>query len=123
MNLSRHYRPGQNIKVEGQPGPFVADVNQFKTFPSKKGKNVFLLSTMYSVPGRCEANVKPENVLNYNKSKGGVDTMDQIAYAFFEEPKRWLLVVLFNIFDLSTNATRVTRQARLSEHKLSHDDN
>ncbi|GFO45493.1 PiggyBac transposable element-derived protein 4 [Plakobranchus ocellatus] len=90
---------------------------------SKKGKNVFMLSTMHSVPERCKTSGKPQVVLTYNKSRGGVDTMDQMAYAFIEKRKRWLLVVLFNIIDLSTNATRVIRQARLSEHKLPHDGN
>ncbi|GFO38989.1 PiggyBac transposable element-derived protein 4 [Plakobranchus ocellatus] len=90
---------------------------------SKKGKNVFLLSTKHSVPERCKTSGKPEIVLTYNKSKGGVDTMDQMAYVFTLKTKRWLLGVLFNIIDLSTNATRVIRQARLSEHKLPHDDN
>ncbi|GFN81878.1 PiggyBac transposable element-derived protein 4 [Plakobranchus ocellatus] len=78
---------------------------------SKKGKNVLLLSTMHSVSERCEARGKPEIVLTYNKSKGGVNTMDQMAYAFTERTKRWLLVALFNITDLSTNDTRVIRQA------------
>ncbi|GFO03347.1 PiggyBac transposable element-derived protein 4 [Plakobranchus ocellatus] len=66
---------------------------------------------MHSVPERCETSEKPEIVLTYNKSKEGVDTMDQIAKAFTEKTKRRLLVVLFNITDLSTNATRVIRQA------------
>ncbi|GFN78167.1 PiggyBac transposable element-derived protein 4 [Plakobranchus ocellatus] len=78
---------------------------------------------MHSVPERCETSGKPEIVLTYNKSKGGVDTMDQMAYAFTEKTKRWLLAVLFNIVNLRANATRVKRQARLSEHKLPHDDN
>ncbi|GFO36634.1 PiggyBac transposable element-derived protein 4 [Plakobranchus ocellatus] len=123
MNLSRHYRPGQNIQVEEQPGPSVANVNKFKTFPSKLGKNVFLLSTIHSVPGRCETIGKPEIGLTYNNSNGGEDTMDQVAYAFTEKTRRWLLVVLFNIIDLNTNAIRVIRQARLSKHKMPHDDN
>ncbi|GFO36432.1 PiggyBac transposable element-derived protein 4 [Plakobranchus ocellatus] len=84
---------------------------------SKKGKNVFLLSTMHSVPQRCETSGKPEVVLTHNKSKGSVDTMDQMAYAFTEKTKRWLLVVLFNIIDLSTNATRVISKQGF------HDDN
>ncbi|GFO05431.1 PiggyBac transposable element-derived protein 4 [Plakobranchus ocellatus] len=78
---------------------------------------------MHSIPGRCETSGEPEIVLTKNKSKGGVDTMDQMAYASTEKTKTWLLVVLFNIIDLSTYATRVIRQARLSEHKLLHDDN
>ncbi|GFO37300.1 PiggyBac transposable element-derived protein 4 [Plakobranchus ocellatus] len=85
-------------------------------------KTLFLLSTVHSIPERCETSGKPEIVLIYNKSKGGKDTMDQMAYAFTEKTKRWQLVVLFNIIDLSTNATRVIRQARLLEHKLPYDD-
>ncbi|GFN89792.1 hypothetical protein PoB_001629800 [Plakobranchus ocellatus] len=37
---------------------------------------------MHSIPERCEASGKPQIILTYNKSKGGVDTMDQMAYAF-----------------------------------------
>ncbi|GFN98641.1 PiggyBac transposable element-derived protein 4 [Plakobranchus ocellatus] len=91
------------------------------SYQSKKGKNVFLLNAMHSIFGSCETNGKPEIILTYIKSKGSVDTMDQMSYAFTEKTKRWLLVVLFNIIDLSTNAIRVIRQARLSEHKLPHD--
>ncbi|GFN78608.1 PiggyBac transposable element-derived protein 4 [Plakobranchus ocellatus] len=97
---------GQNIKVEEQPDRTVAD--------SKKQKNVFLLSTIHSVPERCETSGKPEIVLTHNMSKGGVDTMGQMAYDFTEKTKRWLLAVMFNIIDLSTYASRVIRQARIS---------
>ncbi|GFO13236.1 PiggyBac transposable element-derived protein 4 [Plakobranchus ocellatus] len=69
---------------------------------------------MHSVPERCETSAKSEIVLAYNKSKRGVNTMDQMVNAFTEKTKRWLLVVLFNIIDLSTNATRVIREASCS---------
>ncbi|GFN80099.1 PiggyBac transposable element-derived protein 4 [Plakobranchus ocellatus] len=100
-----------------------SDIFLRNQFESKKVKNAFLLSTMHSVPERCETSGKSDIVLTYYKSEGGVDTMDQMDYAFTEKTKRWLLVVLFNIIDFSTNGTRVIRQARLSEHKLPHDDN
>ncbi|GFN83764.1 hypothetical protein PoB_001027000 [Plakobranchus ocellatus] len=38
-------------------------LNPVVSYQSKKEKNVFLLSTMHSVPGRCETSGKPEIVL------------------------------------------------------------
>ncbi|GFN94395.1 PiggyBac transposable element-derived protein 4 [Plakobranchus ocellatus] len=115
---SRLMAVGLVLKIRREGGHFRCIMSIY-SFKSKKGKNVFLLSTVHSVSRRCETSGKPEIVLTYNKSKGGVDTMDQMAYAFTEKTKRWLLVVLFNIIDLS----RVIRQARLSKNKMPHDDN
>lgn len=95
------------------------------SYQSKKDKNVLMLSTMHSAPERCETSGKPEIVLTYNKTKGGVDALDQMAHAFTvkRKTKRWPLVIFFNIIDLSTIAARVIWQARLPDDKLSHDDN
>lgn len=95
------------------------------SYQSKRAKNVLLLSTMHSAPERCEASGKPEIVLAYNKTKGGVDALDQMAHAFTvkRKTKRWPLVIFFNMVDLSTIAARVIWQAKLPEDKLSHEDN
>ncbi|GFO06134.1 PiggyBac transposable element-derived protein 4 [Plakobranchus ocellatus] len=94
------------------------------SFQSKRPKNVILLSTTHQKPEICPETTKPDIVLDYNKMKGGVDAMDQMAHAFTtkRKTKRWLLVVFFNILDLSSIAARVIFQLKYPVDKLSHED-
>ncbi|GFN87506.1 PiggyBac transposable element-derived protein 4 [Plakobranchus ocellatus] len=94
------------------------------SFQSKRPKNVILLSTTHQKPEICPETTKPDIVLHYNKTKGGVDAMDQMAHAFTtkRKTKRWPLVVFFNILDLSSIAARVIFQLKYPVDKLSHED-
>ncbi|GFO14989.1 PiggyBac transposable element-derived protein 4 [Plakobranchus ocellatus] len=94
------------------------------SFQSKRPKNVILLSTTHQKPEICPETTKPDIMLDYNKTKGGVDAMDQMAYAFTtkRKTKRWPLVVFFNILDLSSIAARVIFQLKYPVDKLSHED-
>ena len=77
------------------------------TYQCKKTNHVTLLSTMHDdaavddTPKR-----KPEMVLYYNRTKGGVDKMDQLAHTYTvkRRTKRWPLVVFMNLLDIAAIA-------------------
>ena len=80
------------------------------SYQSKRNKNVILMSSMHNDSAIDEEGEKkkPEVVLKYNQTKGGVDTLDQMAHSFTtkRKTKRWPLVHFFNILDLSTICAR-----------------
>ena len=49
---------------------------------------------------------KPEMVWYYNRTKGGVDKMDQLAHTYTvkRRTKRWPLVVFMNLLDIAAIA-------------------
>ena len=76
----------------------------------KKNKVVTLLSTMHNDKGNETSNEnKPEIIQYYNSTKGGVDTLDQMArgYSTKRMTRRWLMVVFFNIIDISAINTHI----------------
>jgi len=70
----------------------------------KKGKVVTLLSTMHNneIVDTTEQR-KPQIILDYNKTKGGVDTMDKMVntYSTKRMTRRWPLIVFYNMLDIS----------------------
>ena len=70
----------------------------------KKGKNVILLSSMHfqSEIDNSEKK-KPLKILDYNSTKSGVDTMDQMVmnYTTKRKTKRWPIVIFYNMLDIS----------------------
>ena len=95
------------------------------SYQSKRQKNVILLSTMHNDPETADSEMKkPEIVLKYNETKGGVDTMDFMAHSFTtkRKTKRWPLVQFFNILDLSTICARVIYQTKFPKSELSGAD-
>ncbi|XP_066969991.1 piggyBac transposable element-derived protein 4-like [Macrobrachium rosenbergii] len=66
----------------------------------KKTKFVQLMSTMHYQPV-IEANGKPEVVICYNKTKGGVDAFDQMCarYSCSRKTKRWPLCVFYGMLN------------------------
>lgn len=95
------------------------------SFQGKKNKNTILLSTMHNDTSVSDENKKPEIVLTYNKTKAGVDSMDQMAHSFTvkRKTKRWPLVMFFNMIDLAGIAGRVIWRHAFPTHRLSMDDN
>lgn len=70
---------------------------------TKKNKCVFLLSTMHYTRGEPAINGKEEINDFYNKTKGGVDVMDQMVskYTTKRKTNRWPLAVFFNMIDVA----------------------
>lgn len=70
----------------------------------KKNKSVNLLSTLHHGPEVSDrADKKPVIILDYNKCKGGVDTMDKVVscYTCKRKTNRWPQVVFSNMVDIS----------------------
>ena len=68
----------------------------------KRSKFVLLLSSLYHNSNIVESG-KLEIVEFYNKTKEGVDALDQKVryYTTYRKTHRWPLVVFYNIFDIS----------------------
>jgi len=72
----------------------------------KKGKVVVLLSSMHA-QGEVDLtrpDKKPNIILEYNASKGGVDTADQMLrmYSTKRMTRRWPMTIFYNMLDIST---------------------
>ncbi|XP_056880909.1 uncharacterized protein LOC130521345, partial [Takifugu flavidus] len=76
------------------------------SYVPKKGKSVVLLSTMHDDKAVDESNhkKKPDVILFYNQTKGGVDIMDQMvsAYTCKRRTRRWPMVLWSNMLDVAT---------------------
>lgn len=67
------------------------------------------MSSMHSNNTIHEGTGKPEIIMEYNRSKSGVDTMDQMLgnYTCKRKTRRWPLAMFFNLVDLSALAAYV----------------
>ena len=80
------------------------------SYVPKKSKAVVLLSSMHKSPDVVvEIKHKPNMILFYNETKGGVDSLDQLAhrYTVKRRTKRWPLVYFMNIVDIAALATYI----------------
>ncbi|KAL1020716.1 hypothetical protein UPYG_G00003720 [Umbra pygmaea] len=100
--------PPQRLTTKSRPVKsskfvYTADTSLVSYVP-KKGKNVVLMSTLHR-DGRISGmeHQKPEMIMNYNATKGGVDNMDKLvtAYSCKRRTLRWPLVIFFDILDVS----------------------
>ena len=95
------------------------------TYQGHKHKNVCLLSTQHNKPVTAEGErKKPDIVLDYNMTKGGVDTMDQMClnYTSKRQTKRWPLVIFNNMLDTSILAMGVIYKTKFPQDRLVHMD-
>ena len=79
------------------------------------------MSTMHRTADIEELqNMKPEIVVYYNKTKGGVDTLDQMAHAFStkRKTKRWPLVIFFNMLDVAGIAAYIAWLIKFPNWKI-----
>lgn len=74
------------------------------SYVPKKNKSVVLLSSMH-MTGEVEAtqSAKPEKSKYYNKTKGGVDTMNKMLgeYTVKRRTLRWPLAFFYNMIDVA----------------------
>lgn len=103
------------------------------SYKAKKNKQVVLLSSMHS-DDAIDNNVdsptygKPEIILFYNSSKGGVDTVDKFKehYSVARTTNRWSMTVFYSLLNISslnsyiilkenTNAPNMKRRHFLQE--------
>lgn len=79
------------------------------SYVPKKNKSVILISTMHDTADIDETTGKPTIILDYNSTKGGVDTIDQMCgtYSVKRTTRRWPLVIFFSIMDLAAINARI----------------
>ena len=75
-------------------------------YQCKKDKNVVLLSTLHEkalIPSNNNPKSKPITILDHNKSKVGVDCVDQMTrqYSVYAATRRWPVCVFYYIINLS----------------------
>lgn len=73
-------------------------------YQCKPRKNVLFLSSLHRhVPIQASGKKKPETVVLYNKTKVGVDILDQMARKYSVKPscRRWPFHVFCNLLDLA----------------------
>ncbi|XP_071390069.1 piggyBac transposable element-derived protein 4-like [Centroberyx affinis] len=93
----------KNRRVKSSKFVYTADTSLVSYVP-KKGKNVVLMSTLHRDGRICgQEHQKPEIIMDYNATKGGVDNMDKLvtAYSCKRRTLRWPLVIFFDILDIS----------------------
>ncbi|XP_038553198.1 piggyBac transposable element-derived protein 4-like [Micropterus salmoides] len=101
------------------PGPGGNRTTTLVSYVPKKNKNVLVMTTL-----PCERpDRKPELVLKYNATKGGVDNLDKLVatYSCRRMTSRWPVAVFHNILDVSAyNAYVIWRETNpgwLSGHR------
>ena len=99
--IPRQFQKDNAREVYSSLFAFTRDMSLVSYVPSK-GKNVLLLSSMHHAPEMSTREYrKPSIILDYNASKGAVDTFDQCihTYSSSRQTRRWPTKLFFNIVD------------------------
>lgn len=86
----------------------------------KAGKNVLLISTMHNDDEVDIETQKPEIILSYNDTKGGVDVVDRLCanYNCARATRRWPMVIFYAMLNVSTINSQVIYTANNQNSKL-----
>ena len=82
-------------------------------YAPKKNKKVLLLSSMHYSSQPTDVTTLPEIIEYYNKTKGGVDTLDMMGqnYTVKRISRRWPVTIFYHIIDMSMmNAYNVFKE-------------
>lgn len=103
--VPNEFKPSSVREVKSSLFGFADNVTLCSYVPAKK-KSVVLLSTMHNDNTVSGPDNKPEIILYYNKTKGGVDTMDKMLsqYSTKRATYRWPLALFFNLLDTAALA-------------------
>ncbi|XP_058645114.1 piggyBac transposable element-derived protein 4-like isoform X1 [Onychostoma macrolepis] len=80
------------------------DTHTLVSYCPRKNKNVLLMSTFHRDDKVSDKDQKkPEIILDYNHTKGGVDNLDKLVatYTCQRKTSRWPMVIFFNMLDVS----------------------
>ncbi|KAI6648157.1 PiggyBac transposable element-derived protein 4 [Oopsacas minuta] len=90
------------------------------SYIAKKNKNVFLLTNVHTSKALSEYKNKALIILDYNKSKSGVDKLDQLIkeYRSYRATARWPCVVFYDLIGFSTHAAWVLYCLKFPESKM-----
>lgn len=73
------------------------------SYSTKKNRSVILLSTMHDTAEVDPDTGKPIIILDYNKTKGGVDTVDKMVatYSVSRITRRWPMVIFYHMINIA----------------------
>ncbi|XP_063931144.1 piggyBac transposable element-derived protein 4-like [Zophobas morio] len=73
------------------------------SYMSKKNKNVLLVSSMHHDDCIDRNTNKPDMIMDYNATKGGVDSVDKLcaAYDCARNTRRWPMVVFYSLLNIA----------------------
>ena len=104
-----NFLPNNRREVESSVFGFRKNITMVSYVP-RKSKAVILLSTMHHNAAISPDNKKkPIIILDYNSTKGGVDTLDQLVHAYSAKRKtnRWPMAQFYNMVDVSGVAAMI----------------
>lgn len=86
----------------------------------KTSKNVLLISTMHNDAKVDDETRKPDIILSYNDTKGGVDVVDRLCanYNCARGTRRWPMAVFYAMLNVSTINSQVIHTANNQNSKL-----
>nr|XP_022905293.1 uncharacterized protein LOC111417296 [Onthophagus taurus] len=83
-----------------------SELGKMVSYVPKKGKCVIIFSTMHDDRSKLEAENKnkPEEIEFYNKSKGGIDTLDKLCATYTTQrgSRRWPMVIFYFMLNACT---------------------
>jgi len=73
------------------------------SYVPKRNRAVVLLSTMHNDDKLNETTKKPDIIMDYNRTKGGVDTVDQLCHKYTTKrsTRRWPMCVFYGMIDIA----------------------
>jgi len=74
------------------------------SFKAKPDKLVTLISSLHDDNTIDETNKKPNIIMNYNETKGGVDSFDQMCQTMNagRKTQRWPLCIFYNMINIAS---------------------
>lgn len=96
------FKASKKRTVESSVFGFTKDMTLVSYVP-KKNKAVVMISSMHHTVSVDENTKKPEVIMYYNKTKIGVDLLDQRCsnYSTARRTRRWPLVIFYRLLDIS----------------------
>ncbi|CAK1579699.1 unnamed protein product [Parnassius mnemosyne] len=90
------------------------------SFVPKQNKSVLVLSSMHHSPTIDPQKQKPEIIIFYNSTKGGVDTLDQkcAIYSTSRRTQRWPMAVFYRMLDVSAANAYIISSMNQSQRKV-----
>lgn len=103
------------VKIEDRKRPVGTSMFLYKddivvtSYVAKKNKVVILLSTLHDNDEVDPITQKPLMILDYNRFKGGVDTVDEMkgSYSVARNSRRWPLTVFFSLLNIGAINSQV----------------
>lgn len=101
-DIPKEFQPNKNRAVQSTLYGFTDEISLVSYVP-KKNKAVMLVSSMHHTKCTDLQTKKPEVIIYYNSTKGGVDALDEkcATYCTGRRTRRWPLAIFYRILDIS----------------------